>query len=477
FNSTGSGEITFLSSTLAPDALVLSGAFNLAKPVVFDVDGTLEITGPVSGSMSLEKTGTGTVILSGPNSFTGYSDVYEGTLRIANDAAWGISHSFHIEHDATLDTLAMTVPIDVPSSHFANIYGSFLGDLTVSGYLEGNGFIDGNVHVQAGAYILPDYDGQLHVTGDFTLDHSAEIEFYLASTTPLLEYNQMRVGGTVTLDGDLLLGSDPVLVENDSFILLLNDSTDPIHGTFRGLPEGGVIAIGNGLALQVSYQANGDGGAVGNDIGFTVVPDTSSTDLALSVSAPLAVDLASSFAVTYTIANLGPHDSSASSLEVELPANATFHGSTPPGSVVGNLLTVPVSALANDSNTTVTLTFTAPTMSGSIFVAPWIYNGTGDANDTNDYAPSVTAVTPGGVPVIDSFSIDPENGTFTLDLKTIPDVRYVLQQSIDLDHWHDLLEFLGNGELMKFQDPVNETKEFFRFSILPYSNDGGGTPE
>ncbi|HEY1123859.1 MAG TPA: autotransporter-associated beta strand repeat-containing protein, partial [Haloferula sp.] len=205
--------------------------------------------------MNLEKSGTGTLILSGTNSFIGYSDAYEGTLRIANNAAWSISHSFYIETDATLDALAMTVPVDVPSNHFANVYGSFLGDLTVSGYLEGNGFIDGNVHVQAGAYVLPDYDGQLHVTGDFTLDRTAEIEFYLASTTPMLEYNQMRVGGTVTLDGDLLLGSDPVLVEGDSFFLLLNDGTDPIHGTFHNLPEGGVIAIGNGLALQVTYQA------------------------------------------------------------------------------------------------------------------------------------------------------------------------------------------------------------------------------
>jgi hypothetical protein len=84
-----------------------------------------------------------------------------------------------------------------------------------------------------------------------------------------------------------------------------------------------------------------------------------------------------------------------------------------------------LSALANGSSTTVTLNFTAPAATGSVFVAPWIYNGTGDANDTNDHTPSVTTVLPGGVPVIDSFSTDPGDGTFTLGMETIPDVHYV----------------------------------------------------
>ena len=136
-----------------------------------------------------------------------------------------------------------------------------------------------------------------------------------------------------------------------------------------------------------------------------------------------------------------------------------------------------MSALANGSSTTVTLNFTAPSAAGSIFVAPWIYNGAGDANDTNNYAPSVTAVLPGGVPVIDSFGTDPGDGTFTLGMETIPDVRYVFQQSIDLENWDDLLEFLGDGELMQFQHSTDETKEFFRFSILPYDTGGVGTPE
>ena len=479
-----SRQIEVPDGPAAVEARISGGIAQGAAPgttfatLAFEVDGVLEITGPLSGEMDLQKSGSGTVVLSGADSFTGYSDVYEGTLRIANNAAWANPHSFYIETGATLDASAMSSPLNVSANDFASIYGTLLGDVTVAGYLEGNGFIDGSVHAESGAYVLPDYDGQLHVTGDFTLDSGALIEFYLASTTPLVEYNQMCVGGTVTLDGHLLLDGDSlILAEGNSFFLVLNDGTDPIIGTFDRLPEGGVVPIGNGLALQVTYQANGDGGAIGNDIGFTVVTDTTSTDLAMSVDAPLAVDLASSFSVTYTINNLGPNDSSASSLEVELPSNATFNGSTPAGSVVENVLTIPVPALANGSNTTVTLNFTAPGAASSVFVAPWIYNGTGDPDTGNDFAPSVTAVLPGGVPVIDSFITDLENGLFLLGIETLPNVRYAFQQSIDLEEWSDLLEFFGDGELMEFQHSIHEEKEFFRFSILPYDDGGSGSPE
>ena len=121
------------------------------------------------------------------------------------------------------------------------------------------------------------------------------------------------------------------------------------------------------------------------------------------------------------------------------------------------------------NNISVTIGFTAPATAGPVFLAPWIYNGTGDPYSGNDYAPSMTAVLPGGVPVIDSLTVDPETDTLVLGMTTLEDVRYVLQQSIDLQGWNDLFEFLGDGEPMQFPQPMDETKEFFRFSILPYN--------
>lgn len=45
----------------------------------------------------------------------------------------------------------------------------------------------------------------------------------------------------------------------------INDGTDSINGTFRGLPEGAVVIV-SGKPLRVSYKS-GDG----NDVSLTVV--------------------------------------------------------------------------------------------------------------------------------------------------------------------------------------------------------------
>src|SRR5690606_13702562 len=75
----------------------------------------------------------------------------------------------------------------------------------------------------------------------------------------------------------------------DTFVLIRNDGSDPVMGTFEGLSEGAVLTIGN-ASFAISY-ADGDG----NDVVLTVVnvlpvaqPDsyTTSEDTTLTVQAP-----------------------------------------------------------------------------------------------------------------------------------------------------------------------------------------------
>lgn len=464
----------------AVDARISGGIRQTADPnttfTVVDLEcaGTLEISGPVTGEIHLDKLGTGTAILSGTNSFFGDLAVYEGTLEIASDASWGNPGYVFIEAGATLDISSMTTPIGLPVNEFIGVYGTLVGDVETASSFEGNGLADGNVRVLPGSYVYPDFNGLLHVTGDFTLDASAVLDLYVDDLVPETGYNRMRVGGAVNLSGDLNLGTSAVLAEGDSFVFILNDGVDPINGTFTGLPEGAGIPIGNGLALQVTYLANGDGGAVGNDFGASVVVDTFSTDLALTVDAPLAVDFGSSFTITYTVENFGPTDSTGSSLAIPLPPNAVLIGSTPAGTVNAGTLTIPVPALTVSATTIITVEFTAPGSEAAILVEPLLTANGIDGFLFDNQAPSVTAVMAGGCLLLSSFDVDGLNDELSLGIDTIPGVNYVLQRSTGLDVWLDYWFFEGDGEVQEFFVPMDEPKEFFRFDLVPYNGGGGG---
>src|SRR5207253_107197 len=82
--------------------------------------------------------------------------------------------------------------------------------------------------------------------------------------------SEIAARGTVRLGGNLyvsLLGSQPSdqpafrLRVGDSFRIIDNDGTDPVAGTFEGLPEGGPIKNLRPFPLRISYH-----GGDGNDV-------------------------------------------------------------------------------------------------------------------------------------------------------------------------------------------------------------------
>jgi hypothetical protein len=87
----------------------------------------------------------------------------------------------------------------------------------------------------------------------------------LGGPTPGVDYDQIDVTGTVTLDGELSVRFLKAAFVADSFTIIDNDGTDPVSGTFAGFPEGAAIFAG-GFELQVTYA-----GGTGNDVVLTVV--------------------------------------------------------------------------------------------------------------------------------------------------------------------------------------------------------------
>ncbi|MEY2480188.1 MAG: hypothetical protein QOI04_1115 [Verrucomicrobiota bacterium] len=193
------------------------------------------------GNMALVKSGAGTLILTGANTYTGTTTVNAGSLFINGNDSFA--------------TGAVTV----------NNSGSTLG---------GSGTIGGSVTVASAANLSPGASGSgstaILRTGAVTLSSGSNFNVDLNSTTAGTGYDQLSVTGTVSLSGsNLLITAGAGLSIGDKFFVVLNDGSDPITGTFA--QSSPTIASNNGDLFSINYLDNGDGGATGNDISLTVV--------------------------------------------------------------------------------------------------------------------------------------------------------------------------------------------------------------
>ena len=164
-------------------------------------------------------------------------------------------------------TLKVQSPVNIGSS---NLSISILDELLIDnfeGVLSGAGaFTGGSTTVE--------FDGTIS-QGDGTTPSTlttASIEFddgtyspYVISST---DHDQLDVNGTVTLtDANLTpLGGFQAQSDDAEIILINNDGTDAVIGTFNGLAEGTAISFGDYGGI-ISYV-----GGDGNDV--TLLPDT-----------------------------------------------------------------------------------------------------------------------------------------------------------------------------------------------------------
>ena len=138
------------------------------------------------------------------------------------------------------------------------------------GVLKGSGQIVGQVDILAGGKIAPGNSPGILSTGDFTLDVGAELEIEVGGLTAgntASNHDQVDVAGTVTLGGDLTIvlynGFVPAI--SDIIVIINNDGTDQVTGTFAGIAEGGTF-VSEGILWQVSYV-----GGDGNDVVVTAL--------------------------------------------------------------------------------------------------------------------------------------------------------------------------------------------------------------
>ena len=183
------------------------GGASLTSLSDFDVqDGT--VSAALAGSVGLTKTTTGTVLLSGHNTYSGLTRIDAGTLIVD---------------------------------------GSIAGDARVAGgTLGGSGSIGGNVLNQA-AVAPGNGTGPLTIRGNYTQASTGSLNILLTSPTA---YGRLVVGGRATLAGSLVVSSANGFAPGagDRFTILT--AGRGVTGAFTSLHTGTV------LNLSVTMQPN-----------------------------------------------------------------------------------------------------------------------------------------------------------------------------------------------------------------------------
>jgi outer membrane autotransporter protein len=308
----GSGTLFMSAGTTllaSADGVALAGPVNLGSPSTISVTtGTTTLSNSVSGGV-LTKTGSGTLNLTGVNSYTGVTNLAAGTIQINSASALGAntlnmstgttfvtnadgitlpntvagvgSTTFQVNTGTTTlsgdtsgDTFTKTGPGVLTFTNASNVYTgqvtvstgelAVMGTLTaptlrVDGTLSGTGTVDGIVNV----YGIVDpgaSPGNLTVNGNFVFQDSSTFN---SQGTPTMLSETIVHGGNISIGDSTTFIFDPDLTmgaysPNYTFPILAVDAGHTITGKFSR-----VTSTSTSLGGSLDYT--------GNEVFFTLL--------------------------------------------------------------------------------------------------------------------------------------------------------------------------------------------------------------
>ena len=266
-----SGSNTYTgATTVNAGELRVDGSIASASAVTVKAGATLSGSGVIGGTVGVTSgTVNGTGLSMGSTTFNGTSFL-AGTTLISNlTIATGTT--------TLTGTTAVSGSLAVSNGSVFTNSGTVTGNVSVSGVMNGTGTVDGALQIKAGGELAPgNSPGTQTVTGNFTVDSGARVSMQLDS---LASYDQIVVGGVITLDGtlDLSLGA---MAGGQLYTLILNSGTSAIQGAFANIEvSGSAVTLGAGNTFTVdglTYDLSYTGGD-GNDLTLSVlsVPEPS----------------------------------------------------------------------------------------------------------------------------------------------------------------------------------------------------------
>ena len=133
------------------------------------------------------------------------------------------------------------------------------------GVFTGAGTVPGGVTATGGSVRPGLSPGLLTVNGTYAQSSTGRLDVELNGPVAGTGYDRLAVNGPVALGGTLAVSLGYAPAPGQAFVVVDNDGTDPVAGTFAGLPEGAVVTAG-GWRLRVGYA-----GGSGNDVTLTAI--------------------------------------------------------------------------------------------------------------------------------------------------------------------------------------------------------------
>ena len=199
------------------------------------------------------------------------------------------------------------------------------------GVLDGSGAITGGVN-NAGTTSPGFSPGLITISGDYTQQPSGQLNIELGGTTPGTQYDQVDVGGNVSLAGALNVSFINAFssTAGETFTIIQNNGPNPVSGTFAGLAQGAFITVG-GRQFQISYTSGS-----GHDVTLTdnpyVVTNTNDSGAGSLRQAILEADgNAGAHTITFDIPGSGVQVISPLSALPEITNSVTIDATTQPG--------------------------------------------------------------------------------------------------------------------------------------------------
>ncbi|GAA3962400.1 cellulose binding domain-containing protein [Mucilaginibacter dorajii] len=315
------------SPTISIGALNLSTSFN----------------GIMSGSMNVEKVGTGVLIFTGNNSYGGTTIIKGGKLLLNDDPSSGVFNS----------------PLTVEAGSFG---GAGKGTMSVTiGTGSGTGAILEPGNQAIGSLIA----GSLTLKSDAT--YNAEID--MGSATG----DKITVTGVSLVNSPQLsvTGTAGTLPSGTAYTIIDNTGSGAIAGTFKNLPELALITVG-AYNFRITYK-----GGTGNDV---VLMDDRTVPVTITSALTDTVVVGKTF--SYTIGAIkSPNVFSATGL----PAGLNINTSTGMISGIPTQTGVfPVTLTASNGSTTGTVTLVLAVQSN---VVSGLLVAAGDAKNIIEWVP------------------------------------------------------------------------------------------